>query len=186
MMIRCGVVGALSMWLMLASVDRAWSAPIVGTLDTAGINVITDGADLAVSTVVGGSDILSLAGGGDFSIVPADTSFGPLVLDLSNVVGSFTFANATYGSFTPTSALISTQTADLLTLVLMGTFTPGPGLVGKDPTGVRIDVTVTQGGGEGGVPEVAVALSTPAPAVPEPGISAMLVLGGLALARRLS
>jgi hypothetical protein len=185
MLIKRVVVGVLSMWLMLGSVDRAAAAPITGTLDTFALDVAMDGTDLEVSTFVGGSDILSLTGGDDFSGVPIFTSFGPLALDLTDILGSFTFGNATYGSFTPTSALISTQTTDLLVLVLLGTFTPGPALVGSDPTGVRLDVAVTKGGGEVPTLGATVALSTPTPTVPEPGMSAMLLLGGLTLARRL-
>lgn len=181
---RHGVAGAVAMWLMLVSVPQVSAAPIAGTLDALATDVTMDGADLLLSTFVGGTDILTFAGTDDLLAVPLYTSFGPLALDLTDPVGAFTFQNAIYGSFVPTAAQISTWTETLLVLTLTGIFTPGPGLVG-DATGALLEVTISQGGGEGAAPDATLALTTVPTVVPEPGVSALLVLGGLTLVRRL-
>lgn len=185
MLNRYGVAGAMATWLMLVSVPQVSAAPIAGTLDALATNVTVDGADLLLTTFVGGTDILTFADTDDLSAVPLYTSFGPLALDLTDPVGAFTFQNAIYGSFVPTAAQISTWTETLLVLALTGIFTPGPGLVG-DATGALIEITIALGGGEGAAPDATLALTALPSVVPEPGVSALLVLGGLTLAGRLA
>ena len=168
----------------VAAGQKAQAAPIIGTLGAIPIDLVMDGTDLASSTLVTGSDLLSSGTTGDLAAIPGGTSFGPLTLDISDLVGSFTFSHATFGAFAPASAIISTQTADLLVLALFGTFAPGVGLPGFDPTSARMDVTVSLSGAEGGALEGTLLLTTTPATVPEPASAAMVVLGGLALARR--
>ena len=139
-----------------------------------------NGADLDSSTEVSGSDTLKFAATLDFTAVPNGTSFGPFTLDKTNLAGAFTFSNATYGSFGPTSGLIVTETADLLIVTLLGLFTPGAGLPGFDPTSARIDVTISRLGGEGDALDATLRLTALGPAVPEPAVWTMLAIGGLA------
>ena len=171
--------------LIAASGRPSDAAPITGSLDIAGIDVVSDGADLALSTLVSGTEMVATGSTGDLGGVPVSTSFGPLVLATTDLLASFTFGNATYGSFAGSSALIVIQNANLLTLYFLGTFTPGPGLPGLDPTLVRLDVKVERLTGEAGsVLDMTLALSPQEPAVPEPATLGLLAIGGLALARR--
>ncbi len=161
------------------------AAPITGSLDVSGVNVTMDGADLALSTLITGSDMVTTAAFGDLIGVPDGTNFGPLVLDTTDLLAFFTFGNATYGSFAATSAAIGTQSANLLTLAFLGTFTPGAGLSGLDPTLVQLDVIVELLAGEPAAAlDMRLSLQPLGPGVPEPATLGLLAMGGLALAAR--
>jgi hypothetical protein len=174
--------------LIAASSRPSDAAPITGSLDVSGINLASNAADLAASTLITGDDMVATASAGDLGGVPIGTSFGPLVLDTTNLLSllsSFTFSNATYGVFTGSSASITTQDADLLTLFFLGTFTPSAGLpAGLEATLVRLDVKVERPTGEAGVLDMTLVLTPQATAVPEPATLGLLAIGGLALARR--
>jgi hypothetical protein len=173
--------------LIAASSRPSDAAPITGSLDVSGVNVGSDGVDfdLAASTLITGDDMVVTSSAGDLGGIGVGTSFGPLVLDTTDLLASFSFGNATYGSFAGSSALILIQNADLLTLYFLGTFTPGAGLPGLDPTLVRLDVKVERFFGEAGYfLDTTLVLSPQEPAVPEPATLGLLAIGGLALAGR--
>lgn len=187
MFVNRRLAGALLALLILSTGGTALAAPITGTLDLSVLDPAMNGADLASSTEVSGTDMFTVPippPTGNFTAVPVGTSFGPFMLDKTNLVGEFTFTNATYGTFAPGSALILTNLPDLLVVQLLGIFTPGSGLPGFDPTSARIDVRVERVGGEGGALDGTLRLTALGPAVPEPAVWTMLVIGGLALARR--
>jgi hypothetical protein len=178
------LVGCLTLFLA-ASSRPSDAAPITGSLDVSGVNLMIDGANLAVSTLITGSDMVTTASFGDLGGVPDGTNFGPLALDTTDLLAAFTFSNATYGSFAATSAAIGTQNANLLTVVFLGTFTPGLGLSELDPTPVQLDVIVELLAGEPAAAlDMRLSLRPLGPAVPEPATLGLLALGGLALARR--
>jgi hypothetical protein len=177
----------LCLALLLAASNRpSEAAAITGSLDVAGVDVAIDGADLATSTLITGTDMVTTASAGDLSSVPVGEGFGPLLIDTTDPLGSFTFTNATYGTFATSSAAIGTQTADLLTLVFIGLFTPGPGLPGTlDATLVRLDVIVERLLGENGAQlDMRLTMTPQEAAVPEPAVLGLLAMGGLALATR--
>jgi len=185
--LRTPVLFAVCLAITLAASRPSDAAPITGSLDVGGVNVVMTGIDLSVDTIISGSDMLTIGAAGDLAGVggvPDGTNFGPLVLDTTNLLGSFTFSNADYGSFVATSAAIGTQNANLLTLAFLGIFTPGP-LLGLDATPVRLDVVVELLGGEpGSAVDMTLVLSPQQPGVPEPTTLGLLAIGGLALARR--
>jgi hypothetical protein len=174
----------LPVLLVAFTSHSASAAPFIGTLETIAIDLAMDGADLATSTLVSGSDMLVSSSSGDLTAIPDGTGFGPLTLDLTDLLAAFTFAHASFGSFVPTSAVVTTQTASLLDVSFLGIFTPGAGLAGFDPTSVLIDVALSFSGAEGGVLDGTVRLTSTDAAVPEPGVAAMLALGAVALLRR--
>lgn len=184
MFVNRPLAGALLTLLILSTGGTALAAPITGTLDALILDPTMNGADLASSTEVSGTDTLKFAATLDFTAVPNGTSFGPFMLDTTDLVGAFTFTNAIWGTFAPTSALITTQLANLLIVELLGTFTPGAGLPGFDPTSARIDVTISRIAGEGDALDATLRLTALGPAVPEPALLALLAIGGAALARR--
>jgi hypothetical protein len=184
--LRAPALFVVCLAIVLAASSRpSEAAPITGNLAVSGIDVVSDGADLAASTLISGTDMVVTGSAGDLAGVPVATSFGPLVLDTTDLLGFFTFGNATFGSFAGSSATITMQNADLLTLYFLGTFTPGLGLAGLDGTPVRLDVTVERLTGEAGsVLDMTLALSPREPAVPEPATLGLLAMGGLALVAR--
>lgn len=182
---RPALAGAFAT-LILFTAWAAPAAPITGTLGATAIDLLMDGADLSVSLLVSGESLISTATG-DLSPIPAGTSFGPLTLDLDDLVGGFSFGAAGFGSFVPASASLVSRTADLLVVSFAGLFTPGAGLGGLDPTAVRIDVTISSSGAEGDALDGIVSMRpTATPPVPEPALWTLMALGGLAAARRRS
>jgi hypothetical protein len=158
--------------LALNSVCSA--SPINGSLPLSGNTVTQNGANLLVSTTISdASTLTSGPGAGDYSPIPLSTSYGPATLNLNNFT-TFSLSNATFGSFATTSGLIVTQTASFLDVFLLGTYTPGAGLPGKDPTPSSLRISVNQSGTS---LSEAISLNSPAlpsPGVPEPGTLIML------------
>lgn len=182
---RSVLAGAFAALILFAA-SPAPAAPITGTLNATAIDLVMDGADLAVSMLVTGESLISTATD-DLSPIPAGTSFGPLTLDLADLVGGFSFGAAGFGSFMPASASVVTRTAGLLVVSFTGLFTPGAGLPGLEPTGARVEVAINSSGGEGGALEGTVSMRPmAAPPVPEPAMLTLMVLGGVAVARRRS
>ena|SRR5688572_2492697 len=185
MFVNRRLAGALLALLILSTGGKALAVPITGTLDASVLDPARmNGTDLASTTLVIGSDILTTGGDDDFSLVPNNTSLGPFTLDTTNF-SAFTFTNALFGSFSPSSGLVTTQTAALLTVELLGTFTPAGLFLIFDPTNARMDVTVICCSAEGGALDATVRLTALGPVqVPEPAVLTLLAIGGLALARR--
>ena len=104
MFVNRRLAGALLALLILSAGGNALAAPITGTLDLLVLDPVMNGADLDSSTAVAGSDMLTFAATLDFTTVPNGTSFGPFMLDKTNLAGAFTFSNGTFGSFAPSSA----------------------------------------------------------------------------------
>jgi hypothetical protein len=188
MFVNRRLAGALLALLILSTGGSALAAPITGTLDLLVIDPAMNGTNLATSTEVSATDTLTFLATLDFfGAVPNGTSFGGFTLATADPAGTFTFGNAVYGSFGPTSGLIITQNANLLIVQLLGIFTPGPGLPGFDPSTATIDLTFSFSGAEGGVPDATLrltALGVEPPSVPEPAVWSLLTIGGLSLARR--
>ena len=146
MFVNRRLAGALLALLILSTGGTALAAPITGTLDLSVLDPDMNGADLAASTEVSGTDIFTVAlppATLDFSAVPIGTSFGPFMLDKTNLAGEFTFTNATLRDLrVQLGAHSYADLPNLLVVQLLGIFTPGSGLPGFDATSARIDVTV--------------------------------------------
>jgi hypothetical protein len=186
MFVNRRLAGALVALFILSTGGTALAAPIIGTIDLLVIDPAMNGADLDTSTEVSAADTLTFLSTVNFGTVPNGTSFGGFTLATSDPAGTFTFSNATYGSFGPASGSIVTQTANLLVVQLVGVFTPGPGLAGFDPSEAIIDLTFSLSGAEGGAPDATLRLTAlgVAPRVPEPAVWSLLAVGGAALVRR--
>jgi hypothetical protein len=184
--------------VILATGSVSYAEPISGSLPLAGLGVTQNGANLSLSTMISATDTITSGPGVDnlplppppgFSLIPTLTSFGPNTIHTTNLVG-FTLTNAIYGSFVSTGGVVVQQTPNFLDLFYTGTFTPGPGLPGLDPTSASLRISINQSGAS---LSEAITLNSPslAPpsAVPEPASLSLLgvglaAVGGYAWRRR--
>lgn len=168
---------------MLAVSTVGSAATINGSLSLNPSNLQQNGADLSVSTMLTADFVATLAAGiGDYSIVPAFTTFANSNLDLTNLA-SFTFTNGTYGTFTSSGGVILQQNTNFLDVFLLGTYS---GLPGFDPTGSSLRISVNQSGAS---LSGAITLNSPALQLPEPTTMTMLgssLIGLAMLGRKLA
>jgi hypothetical protein len=117
---------------------------------------------------------------GDFTSITLGTSAGTGPFTLSLPAGTFSFGNATFGTFT-SSALVSdtpstTTAGNFRNIALSGTFAGGTLFPGKnDPTSAVLLISLTQAGGTGRPASASFTLVTQA--VPEPASVVMMGLG---------
>ena len=166
------VAGAV---MVLAASTVAQAVTLQGSLSFAGFGVTQNGTDLATSTQISATfTLVSSAGLGDFAPIPITTNFGAHTLDLSDLVGSFSLENASVGAFAATSASILSQSANFLSIVFGGIFTPVAGglLDGFEATETTLRISINQSGES---LSEAITMNN----VPEPA-SMMLMLAGLA------
>ncbi len=169
-------LGLLVAGLLLVS-GEAKAVPLVGSFPLVGLNVSGNGATVGTSTqFTATSVIVSAPGVGNYSPIPALTSFVPSVLDLASF-SSFTLSNVIYGSFSATSGSIVQHTANFLDILLLGVFTPGLGLSGFDPSITNLRISINQSGGSFSEATTLNSL----PAIPEPGTLLLLGSGLIAL-----
>jgi len=168
------MAGAL---LVLAAVPAQAASQVAGSLPLSAAGVTTTNADLStVGVVVNSTDSLVLSPAlakGYFAGIANLTSFGATSLDTANLT-SFSFSNATYGTFTTTSGVIVNATAGFLNVYLLGTFSP----TGADPLPGPASVQVTYTAAPDGTISGGFVLNAPpTPLVPEPASIAMAGIG---------
>jgi hypothetical protein len=191
-MLRGLLVGTL---LSLAMGMSAQAGMINGSLPLSGIDVTQDGTDLAVSNnITTGSftffgpytvsgTLVTSTGSGNLHAVDAGTVFEGGSVNLLSPDSGFGFSLSNtglltpdYGTFSPNispnSGVILVRTAQLLHLEISGTFTPGSGLPGYDPTPMKALVSFNQSG-------TSVAEAITLVAVPEPSSLALLGIGSM-------
>src|SRR5215471_9597879 len=128
--VRKMLIALSIMVIILATSSISHAVPISGSLPLVGLTVSQNETNLSTSTMISADlTVVSSPGAGDFSPIPAITSYDPSTLDLTSL-GTFTMSNLNYGSFVSQSAdsFIVSQTADFLDVFLKGTYTPGPSL----------------------------------------------------------
>lgn len=178
--------------ILALSATGAQAVGIVGSLALAGINVTQNGANLGASTSVSAQfSVVTSPGSGSYAPIPLFANFGSATVNLASPATGFGFSlsNASYGSFTPISGTIVSQTSEFLDVFIIGTFTPGPGLAPADeatPTTLRISVNQS-----GSSLSEAITLNSPyvppTPGVPDSAPTlglAVLGLSAIAAARR--
>lgn len=147
-----------------------------GSLPLAGLVVSENGPNLFLSTTVTAAKAFtSGAGIHDYSPIPLFTLFNTTPLVLANPT-TFSISNPTWGSFHATSDTIVSHTPFFYEAVVLGVFTPGPGLPGKLPTAGELRISINRSGKS---LSEAITLDTPPLAIPEPGNVATLVGMGL-------
>jgi len=167
--------------LLLVSASTAgFAAQINGSLGLSPSNLQQNGVNLAVSTLLT-ADVLfnlnapSVPVNGDFALVPQfvafDNSPNPIMIDLTNMVGTLHFMNPTYGTFTSSGGTILQQTSNFLDIFVVGTYS---GLPGFDPTFSSLRISVNQSGNS---ISGAITLNSPAAQIPTPEPATMAVLG---------
>jgi hypothetical protein len=188
-MLRGLLVGTL---LSLAMGMSAQAGMINGSLPLSGINVTKDGADLAVSNkITTGSftffgvyevsgTLVTSVGSDDLFKVVAGTVFTGGSVDLLSPGSGFGFSLSNAGSLTEnygtfiasTGSILPGRTPQLLDLEIRGTFTPGIGLPGYEPTQMTALVSFNQSG-------TSVSEAITLVAVPEPSSLALLGIGSM-------
>jgi hypothetical protein len=159
--------------LFVLAAAPAQADTIVGSLPLSSAGVSSTSTNLsAPGVVVSATDSVVLTlGTGDLNTVPLLESFGPTTLDTNDLL-SFTFSNATYGTFTTTSGVIITQNTGFLNVYLLGTFS-APGF-DDSPASVQVTYTSSAGGSVSGGFTLN---APPSPIVPEPASIAMAGIG---------
>jgi len=184
MKVRLAVTAVAVAALAIGALGSAGAQLLNGSLPLAGIVVTQNGADLLASTSV--SDAFAITSGfgaTDYAPIPLGTTYGTTTLDFTNFT-TFSLSNATFGSFATTSGSFITHHADFVDVLLLGVYSPGPGLPGFVPTPASLRISINQSGAS---LSEAITLNSPPLGVPEPGTYAFGVtsaLGGLLMLRR--
>jgi len=121
----------------------------------------------------------AIAGGqtGDYVGFPSDT-LPAATLDVASL-GSFTYGDAAFGTFTATSGVELSSPTNTRTFFIQGNFVPGSAFPGLTTNTASILIQFNQGGGPGTAISFSATQNTPAsPIVPEP---ASLALAGIGL-----
>lgn len=151
--------------LWIVGADVMWADAISGSLPLAGIGDSENGTNLLTSTFLSDLDTVTSGPGlGDFSVVPKATDYGAFSLGLTTIGGGggFTLSNATYGTFVASAGSIVFQNTSFLDVILSGTYTPGPGLLGVTAGPMDVEIAFVQNQGS-------LAASMTFSSVPEPG-----------------
>ena len=176
------VLPALLMVVFLFAASGVMQASAIsGSLPFVLFEVTENGTNLLNSTME--SAVFAATSGqgtGDFAMVPLATMYGPVMVDNLTVGsgGSFSIANATWGSFIATGGSMVSQSANFLNADLTGIYVPGPGYSGVGPGQVVAHVSFNQTG-------QSVSGSFTLASVPEPGSLALIGTGVVAVARTL-
>lgn len=186
-----GLASAGLALLTLGGTGRADT--IDGTNAVANLGALTlNDPSLGAATSFTFSALLSAVGAGsqtgDFATyVNSIEVLGSATFDLTDVT-TFTFGNATFGTFTGASYTELTPSANSRTFYVLGSFDPGtafPGTI-QDTGPASYVFSVVQGTG-GGYSSSGVLSSPPAPLIPEPASIALAgtaAIAGLGLATR--
>jgi hypothetical protein len=174
----------LALALAFIGISGASAGQITGSIPFAGFVVgVNGGTPLADTTTIGALFYLTNGFGlGDYSPIPVGTTYNQSgVLDFSAPSG-WTLSNANYGTFTAASILLSTQNASFINFFVDGTYTPGPTLLGLNPTltssSASLTFTVTRS--DNGALSAGATLDSPTQ-VPTPEPTSMVLLGGALL-----
>jgi hypothetical protein len=163
---------------------KAQADQIYGSLPLSGLNITENGTNLETSTEVTAAFTFSSAGTGAYSAIPEFNVFVSSTISLTDP-GTFTLSlddlsNGTnYGTFTAASySFPAVNTPDFYEVALLGTFTPGAGLLAYDPnftaTPTSVNISINQSGAS---LSEAITLSAP-----EPASLMLLGIGAVSLA----
>jgi len=165
------------------------AGPVNGSIGMAAIlPTLANGTNLGNTTQI---NILTWITTGfgtmDYAPIPITTPYGTTPLDLTSLA-TFTISNASWGTFAASTGMIVQQTASFLDVYLMGTYTPGPLMVGVDPGPTSFRISFNQSGasisGAATLSSPPAPLMTPEPATLVSGLLALPLVGGLWLRRR--
>jgi hypothetical protein len=183
----------LAAMLVIAVAGLGSAAQINGSMGLAFFNPTMNDGDLSASTEVGADAVANGSTSGDYSTVPAGTSYGTFTIDLDNIAtgGGLTLTSALFGNFVASTGMIVQQSANFLDIYIVGTYSGLPGLTCGDPTicdptdtSFRASFNLSGDSLGGG----ATLSSPPAGVVPEPGTWALftsaIVVVGLVRRRR--
>lgn len=177
------LAGVAAIAFCLAAAPRSQASEVSGSLglgNPGGVTLIGSG-DLFLATGASfGASFTSNSPTDDYVPIPDGTAYVPSGALTFAAPAGFALTDGIYGSFTVAALLSDTPFSfggsKFRNLVYSGTYTPGPGLPGKDPTGGRLNLTFTQIGSS-----VTVAGVIQTSGVPEPATYVSAALGALGL-----